>query len=137
MASGLNRSSYTAPFDEENYETRAIHLKRRGGYRDYWMAADVLRRPPMDTMDMCLMMKGKCEFIGYRADSINNYAIHYLHQYDGEKPFFLFISQIEPHHQNDHGCFEAPDGAREKFTGYELADIPVDRGIGRNIIRTI
>ena len=125
-----NRSSYTAPFDEENYETRAIPPERRGGYRDYWMAADVLEATSHGYDGYVFDREGKkCEFIGYRADSINNYAIHYLHQYDGEKPFFLFISQIEPHHQNDHGRFEAPDGAREKFTGFELpADIPVDKG---------
>ena len=37
-----NRSSYTAPVDQENYETRAIPEERRGGYKDFWMAADVL-----------------------------------------------------------------------------------------------
>ncbi len=55
----------------------------------------------------------------------------------GRKHFSVYFSN-RLHHQNDHGRFEAPDGAREKFTGYELpADIPADRGIGRNIIRTI
>ncbi len=56
--------------------------------------------------------------IGYRADAVNNYAIHYLHKYQGENPFFLFISQIEPHHQNDHGRFEGPDGSKELFGNF-------------------
>ena len=75
-----NRSSYTAPFDEENYETRAIPPERRGGYRDYWMAADVLEATSHGYDGYVFDREGKkCEFIGYRADSINNYAIHYLH----------------------------------------------------------
>ncbi len=35
-----------------------------------------------------------------------------------EKPFFIFISLIEPHHQNDHDRFEGPDGSREKFGAF-------------------
>ena len=34
------------------------------------------------------------EFVGYRADCINNFAIDYLHNRKTDKPFFLFISQI-------------------------------------------
>ena len=56
-------------------------------------------------------------FIGYRADCINNYAIDFLHQRDAERPFFLFISQIEPHHQNDRNRFEGPDGSKRRFAG--------------------
>lgn len=125
-----NRSSYWAPFDEENFETRAIPLERRGGYRDYWMASDVLEATSHGYDGYVFDQDGKKhEFIGYRADAINNYAIHYLHQYKGEKPFFMFISQIEPHHQNDHGRFEGPDGSKERFGGFvPPADMPEGEG---------
>lgn len=114
-----NRNSYTAPVDEENFETRAIPFQRRGGYRDYWMASDVLEGTSHGYNGYVFGKDGeRHEFIGYRADAINNYAIHYLHQYQGEKPFFLFISQIEPHHQNDRGRFEGPDGSKERFKNF-------------------
>lgn len=124
-----NRASYSAPFDEENFEIRAIPKERRGGYRDYWMAADVLEATSHGYDGYVFDGEGKKhEFIGYRADAINNYAIHYLHEYQGEKPFFMFISQIEPHHQNDHGRFEGPDGSKERFAEYTLPHDLEDAG---------
>lgn len=114
-----NRASYTSPVDEENFETRAIPEERRGGYRDYWMASDVLEATSHGYDGYVFDKNGKKqEFIGYRADAINNYAIHYLHERSEEKPFFLFVSQIEPHHQNDHNRFEGPDGSKEKFKNF-------------------
>ena len=50
----------------------------------------------------------KIDFKGYRADKINNFAIEYIENHNNDKPFFLFISQLEPHHQNDHKRFEGP-----------------------------
>lgn len=103
------------------YRTTAVPSERRGGYKDYWMAADVLECTShgyngfvFDSNDQ------RHDFIGYRADCINNYAIDYLHNKKTDKPFFLFISQIEPHHQNDHKRFEGPDGSKEKFKNYEI-----------------
>ena len=114
-----NRSSYAAPLDDEYFETRAIPLERRCGYKDYWMAADVLEATSHGYDGFVFDGEGnRKEFIGYRADAINNYAIHYLHKYKGEKPFFLFISQIEPHHQNDRNRFEGPDGSKERFKDF-------------------
>lgn len=103
------------------YATSAVPEERRGGYRDYWMAADVLEFTSHGYNGFVFGMNcEKHEFIGYRADCINNYAIDYLHNREREKPFFLFISQIEPHHQNDHHRFEGPDGSKERFANYEV-----------------
>ncbi len=102
------------------YATSAVPPQRRGGYRDYWMAADVLEFTSHGYNGYVFDGQGtKHEFIGYRADCINNYAIDFLHQRDAERPFFLFISQIEPHHQNDRNRFEGPDGSKRRFAEYE------------------
>lgn len=102
-------------------ETSAVPEELRGGYRDYWMAADVLEFTSHGYNGYVFDGNGeKHEFIGYRADCINNYAIDYLHQRKTDKPFFLFISQVEPHHQNDHDRFEGPDGSKEKFKDFEV-----------------
>lgn len=114
-----NRASYQAPPDEENFETRAIPPHRRGGYRDYWIASDVLEATSHGYDGYVFDGGGqRLDFIGYRADAINNYAVHYLHQRKEERPFFLFLSQIEPHQQNDRQRFEGPDGSKARFADF-------------------
>ena len=106
---------------DAHYETVAIPPERRGGYRDYWMASDVLEFTSHGYNGYVHDGDGRrVEFTGYRADCINNYAIEFLRNHDGKNPFFLFISQIEPHHQNDHNRFEGPDGSKERFKDYEV-----------------
>lgn len=115
-----NRATYWSPPDEENFETRAIPAERRGGYRDYWVASDVLEATSHGYDGYVFDGDGnRLDFIGYRADAINNYAVHYLQQKQSDKPFFMFISQIEPHHQNDRNRFEGPDGSKERFADFE------------------
>ena len=107
-----------------HYETSAGPPERRGGWRDYWMAADVLEFTSHGYNGFVFDGSGnKRDFVGYRADAINNYAIDYLHSRSPERPFILFISQIEPHHQNDHERFEGPDGSKERFRDF---DVPGD-----------
>ena len=104
-----------------NYETSAIPQDRRGGYKDYWMAADVLEFTSHGYNGY--VYNGDNErvpFTGYRADCINDFAIDFVHSRKGnDQPFFLFISQIEPHHQNDRRRYEGPDGSKERFGCFE------------------
>ena len=60
------------------------------------------------------------DFKGYRADCINDFALEYLDQKTSDDPFFLFISQLEPHHQNDRHCYEGPKETVEKFRDYPI-----------------
>ncbi|MBR0142552.1 MAG: sulfatase-like hydrolase/transferase [Clostridia bacterium] len=107
-----------------HYETSAVPPERRGGWRDYWMASDVLEFTSHGYNGFVFDGEGqRHDFVGYRADAINNYAIDYLHSRASGRPFILFISQIEPHHQNDHGVFEGPDGSKERFRDF---DVPGD-----------
>jgi arylsulfatase A-like enzyme len=53
---------------------------------------------------------------GYRVDATTDAAIDYIGQ-DHDKPFFLFLSLLEPHIQNTVGAFVAPDGYRERYAG--------------------
>ena len=55
----------------------------------------------------------------YRVDAQTDWAIEFLQSRKGKsKPFFLFVSYIEPHHQNDHRHFEGPRGSKDKFKDY-------------------
>ena len=51
----------------------------------------------------------------YRVDFITDRAERFLRQ-KHDKPFFLFISQLEPHQQNDwDNCIIGPEGSTERF----------------------
>ena len=62
------------------------------------------------------------DFTGYRADCINDFALEYLDNRDTEKPFFLFISQLEPHHQNDRHTYEGYKETVAQYRDYPLPD---------------
>ncbi len=104
-----------------DHTVTAIPGQLRGGYTGYWRAADVLEFTSHG-YDGYVFDENDCrvDFRGYRADCINDMALAFLDGYTGEKPFFMTISQIEPHHQNDHGHYEGPEGSREKFKDFVL-----------------
>lgn len=106
-----------------DHTVTAIPRELRGGYTGFWRAADVLEFTShgydgyvFDENDR------RIDFRGYRADCINDFALEFLDQYTGEKPFFMTISQIEPHHQNDHRHYEGPVGSKEKYANYVLPE---------------
>ncbi|USF27986.1 Ulvan-active sulfatase [Firmicutes bacterium ASF500] len=106
---------------EVDHTTTAIPRALRGGYTGFWRAADVLEFTShgydgyvFDENDQ------RIDFKGYRADRINDMALEFLDGYDGQRPFFMTVSQIEPHHQNDRGHYEGPEGSRERFRQFTL-----------------
>ncbi len=117
-----HRDSYSVPPDID-YETTAIPLERRGGYRGFWRVSDVLEATSHGYDGYVFDENmNKCEFKGYRADCITDFALEFLDGFKGEKPFFLTISHIEPHHQNDRNCYEGPEGSKKRFGDYELPE---------------
>ncbi len=104
-----------------DHTVTAVPRELRGGYTGYWRAADVLEFTShgydgyvFDENDR------RIDFKGYRADCINDMALEFLDSYHGEKPFFMTVSQIEPHHQNDRGHYEGPEGSKERFSDFVL-----------------
>lgn len=105
----------------DNHETGPVPPERRGGYDDYWMASDIPEFTSHGYGGYVHDAGGrKVEFSGYRTDSITDYALSYLDRRSPRdaRPFFLFVSHVEPHHQNDHDRFEGPEGSRERFGGF-------------------
>lgn len=113
-----------------DYTVTAIPPKRRGGYKGFWRAADVFEFTSHGYDGFVFDENiNKCEFKGYRVDRITDYALEYLDQYQGDKPFLMTISHIEPHHQNDRKCYEGPDGSKVRFKNYQLPhDLAVLKG---------
>ena len=106
-----------------DHTVTAIPRELRGGYTGFWRAADVLEFTShgydgfvFDENDR------RVDFKGYRADCINDMALEFFDQYDGKKPFFMTISQIEPHHQNDRKHYEGPEGSKERFNDFVLPE---------------
>ncbi len=103
-------------------EKTAVPVEKQGGYK-YWRGADVLEFTSHGYDGYVFDEKGnKLDFTGYRADCINDFAVEYVNNHNGEKPFFMFISQLEPHHQNDHGHFEGPKEAVENYKNYPIPE---------------
>lgn len=106
-----------------NCEKTAIPEERRGGYKDWWYAADVLEFTSHGYDGYVFDgNNNKVEFKGYRADCINDFALEYIEQKSSDKPFFMFVSQLEPHHQNDRHRYEGPKETVEKFKDYPLPE---------------
>ena len=122
-----NQKTLAQYLNKEGYETAYIgkwHLgssdpvkkNERGGY-NYWLASNLLEFTS-DSYDTIIYDKDnkKIKLPGYRIDAIVDAAIRYINQ-KRKKPFFLFISLIEPHHQNHTDDYPPPIGYREKYTG--------------------
>ncbi len=107
---------------EANYRTEPVPPIRRGGYRDYWVASDVLEFTSHG-YDGYLFddQMNKVEFEGYRTDRVTDFALDFIEKGNKEeKPFFLMLSHIEPHHQNDRDQYEGPEGSKERFKDYQV-----------------
>jgi uncharacterized sulfatase len=101
---------------------RGVPEEYRGGYKDYWLASDTLESTS-HAYDGYMFDgdNNRRDFPEgrFRADVLTDWTIEYLQSRKLDKPFFLFLSFIEPHHQNDHEHYEGPHGSRDKFKGFE------------------
>ena len=95
----------------------------RGGY-EYWLAANALeftsdayQTRVYDNDDQPV------DLPGFRVDALTDAAIRYIDAHQAE-PFYLFISYIEPHHQNHRDDYPAPDGYAERYrSGWTPPDL--------------
>lgn len=110
----------------DDFRRKPVPPERRGGYRDFWLASDVLEFTShgYDGHMFDQHMQRRDFPPGrYRADAQTDWAIEYLESRQkgpgSARPFLLFMSYIEPHHQNDHGHYEGPKGSRERFGAFQ------------------
>lgn len=103
---------HLAPGDEPG----PVPPEFRGGYDD-WLAANILELVS-DAYD-CRLYDGKGgehRLPGYRVDALTDAVIRYLGQ-PRQQPLFLFLSYLEPHHQNGRDDYPAPEGYAERYRG--------------------
>ncbi len=88
----------------------------RGGYQ-YWLASNLLEFVS-DAYDTVLFDGDmqRVKLPGYRVDALADAAIRYIDA-NHDRRFFLFLSFLEPHHQNHRDDYPARDGYAERYAG--------------------
>jgi arylsulfatase A-like enzyme len=100
---------------------------RRGGYQE-WLGVEALEFS-VDEYHTTLYDNDDraVKLLGYRTDAVADAGIRFIDRHQ-DKPFFLMMSFIEPHHQNDRDDYPPPDGYRNRYTGQwtppDLAALP-------------
>lgn len=123
-------------FNEAGYDTgyigkwhlaegrHAVPKDQRGGYQ-WWLGANSLEHT--STAYSTLVYDNDnhpVKLPGYRVDALTDAAIRFIDtKKDSEKPFFLFLSFLEPHFQNCFDDFSAPDVYKNIPAGYMPPDL--------------
>ncbi len=107
------RTGYIGKWHLADHEP--VPREERGGY-EFWLGANALEH----TSDAyrAELFDGDNQLVrlpGYRVDALTDAAIRWVDERQNE-PFFLFLSFLEPHHQNHRDDFPAPDGTDGPYT---------------------
>lgn len=125
------RTGYVGKWHLGGSVREPVPLERRGGYDQWWTAADVLEFTSGAFEGKVFDAKNKpIEFKKYRVDFMTDLAVDFLSQQKSD-PFFLFLSYLEPHHQNNLNRFVAPEGYADRYRNTfhippDLAPFPGD-----------
>ena len=107
----------------------AVPKEQRGGYQ-WWLGANSLEHT--STAYHTLVYdndNNPVELPGYRVDALTDAAIRFIaEQKNSDKPFFLFLSFLEPHFQNCFDDFPAPDIYKNNPAGYMPPDLGALQG---------
>lgn len=122
-----NQKTLAHYFRDQGYQTGYIgkwHLgtadpvveAERGGY-EYWLGANLLEFTS-DAYDTVVFDDANraVQLPGYRVDALADAGIRFIN-HNKDQPFYLFLSFIEPHHQNHRDDYPAPDGYAERYSG--------------------
>ena len=115
---------------QARFERRPVPVDRRGGYRDVWVAADALEHTSGPYGGHIYGESDeRIDLHGFRVDALTDLAIDRVSRFDNDQPFFLFLSFLEPHHQNNRFRTVGPRGWATRFRDFELpGDLPAWRG---------
>ena len=102
----------------------AVALEYRGGFSDFWEGCNELELTSHPYEGLIWDGDGRpIQFKNqYRVDFLTDRVIRFLRE-KKTTPFFLVISYLEPHFQNDCACFVAPTGYADR---YRNSFVPAD-----------
>lgn len=86
-----------------------VREEERGGYQS-WLASNILEFTSFayDTV-VYNEANDAVKLPGYRVDALTDAAIRYVAE-PRDEPYFLYLSFLEPHHQNQSDTYPAPVG---------------------------
>lgn len=115
---------------QARFERQPVPPERRGGYRDVWVAADALEHTSGATSGHVYDEQSiEIQLEGFRVDALTDIAIDRLDRFATDRPFFMFVSFLEPHHQNNRFRTIGPKGWAQRFGDFERpGDLPAWRG---------
>jgi arylsulfatase A-like enzyme len=88
----------------------------RTGY-EYWLASNHLEKTSDAYRTRLFDAHGNPNDLpGYRVDALTDATIRFLAE-PRTRPFFLFTSFLEPHHQNSIDDYPPPEGYRQRYSG--------------------
>lgn len=123
---------HLAPEDPQNPSSFGpVPQAYRGGFDDFWEGCNVLEHTSHPYEGSIWDSAGKeIQFKDvYRVDFITDRVVRFLRE-KAREPFFLVVSYLEPHFQNDCSCFVAPKGYadryRNSFVPHDLSFFPGD-----------
>lgn len=96
-----------------------VRPEQRGGYQ-HWLAANAVEHTS-DAYRARLWDADQepVELPGYRVDALTDAAIRFIDA-QGDRPYLLFLSFLEPHHQNHRDDYPAPAVYRDRYHGHWL-----------------
>ncbi|NLA37440.1 MAG: sulfatase-like hydrolase/transferase, partial [Actinobacteria bacterium] len=105
----------------ERNERGPVPPSRRGGYRDVWLAADAIEHTSGAFGGHVFDEEGRRVALdGYRVDALTDLAIDRIDSLPRGRPYFMCVSFLEPHHQNDRFRVIGPKGWARRFGGFDL-----------------
>lgn len=88
----------------------------RAGYQR-WLASEILEFTSDAYRTVVYDEQGAAVRLpGYRSDALIDAAVRFVADHH-DRPFLLFLSLLEPHHQNATDDYPAPEGYAERYTG--------------------
>ncbi len=115
LAAAGYRTSYMGKWHLSPVGRTSVNAEYRAGYQD-WLAANAVETTsgPYSAV-LWNEANQPVTLPGYRVDGQTDAMIRYLHERaaepaDTRKPFLLFHSFLEPHHQNTDDSYPAPHG---------------------------
>ncbi len=105
-----------------DYKTSAVPMAYRGGWKDEWIASDSLEHTSHPFEGHMFDKEGnKKEFTNqFRVDAQTDWVLDFLDNQKKDEPFFLFLSYLEPHHQNDMKVSIGPGDSRDRFSDFTV-----------------
>lgn len=115
------RTSYIGKWHlSEGTGEAAVPKENRGGYQDWLVGNCIELISGPYSARLWDEEDREVQLPGYRSDAMTDAAIRYVNERNAaapEQPYLLYISYIEPHHQNTDDSYPPPHGMEAAYRG--------------------